>query len=115
MLLTALALMAASQDDRWAFLGSDTLFSAVEVDRQSIRRSGDKITIWVRQTFGVSQNSMLREVEMDCGRRTMTVSVIIWREANGASRRTDFEAFQRTADSIDPESAEERVFVAVCG
>ena len=115
MLLTALALLAAMQDARWADVGSDPL-SVTAVDRQSIRRSDDLVTIWTRDTFHVSQGSMLRELEMDCRRRTVAVAVVVMRESTGAiTRRTVFRAFERTHEPIDPESAEERVFVAVCG
>lgn len=114
MLLTYLLLLAAAQESRWVSLGPDTTFAAVDIDRRSIRRSGERVTMWERRTF-ISRASMLREVEVDCGRRTLTVLAITWIEANGANRRTQIPAFERTPDSIDPESTDERVFAAVCG
>ena len=115
MLLAAMLLLTAVQEERWVFTGRDDFWEQVEVDRQSVRRFGDRVRIWERRRMVLNQGSILREIDIDCRERTWTVFSNKFTDANGAQRHFRFDEFRRTADAIEPGSLDENTFNVVCG
>ncbi len=50
--LTASGLSAAVQPDRWVHVGGSPGLYEEHLDKESVTRSGDKVTLWTRRDFG---------------------------------------------------------------
>jgi hypothetical protein len=112
MLLIALTLSAAAVADRWLDVGGSTNAYEEYVDTQSVRRSGDKVTLWTRRDFVAGQGTAWNELEFDCRMRTETILAFI--RDDGRSVSHNVVRPHREAAPIAPDSAEERIFNIAC-
>ncbi len=110
MFLIAVALFAASPPDRWVHVGGSANTSEEYVDKESVRRVGDKVTLWTQREFG--QGAAWRELEFDCSMRTETILAYV-RDDKGAISHNVVRP-HRKASPILRGSVEERIFNLVC-
>ena len=112
MLLLAFALSAASPPDRWVNLGGSADKYEEYLDRESIRRAGDKVTLWTHDQFAGGQGVAWKEREFHCSRKTETILAYI-RDDRGTVSHNEVRP-HREASPILPGSVEERIFNLVC-
>ena len=112
MLLTALALSAALEPDRWVHVGGSAGLYEDYLDRESVKRSGDKVTLWTRRDFAEGGATLWHEIELDCPARTETILAYIRDERGTVSHNVARP--HREASPIPPGSVEEKIFDLAC-
>lgn len=112
MFLMALALSAAVQPDRWLQVGRSPGVYEEYLDRQSVRRSGAKVTLWTRRDFAAGKATLWHEIEFDCSRRTETIVAYI-RDDGGKVSHNGVRP-HRKASPIKSRSLGERLFKLAC-
>ena len=112
MFLTALALSTMIQPDRWIHVGGSTDLYEEYLDNESIRRSGDKVTVGTRRDFVRDQGTAWNEIEVDCSKRTDTILAYIRDDGRAISHNVVRP--HRKSSPIQPESVEERIFKVAC-
>lgn len=113
MILTALVLSTAIQLDRWVHVGGSTNLYEEYLDKESVSRSGDKVTLWTRRDFVRDQGTAWHEIEFDCSKRTETILAYV-RDDRGTISHNVVRP-HREAILIPPKSVEERIFNIACG
>ena len=112
MVLIAIALMMAVPPERWVRVGGDPGRSQEFLDTESIRRSGDKVTLWTRRDFAPGQGTAWNEVEIDCRLRTEAVLAHV-RDDGRAISHNEVRP-HRAAAPIARNSTEERIREIAC-
>ncbi len=112
MFLTGLALSAGVQPDRWVPVGGSANSYEEYLDRESVSRSGDKVTVWTRRDFVRGQGTAWHEIEFDCSTRTETILAYI-RDDGGTISHNVVRPHRESAP-IPPNSAAERIFNLAC-
>jgi hypothetical protein len=112
MFLIAVALSMGSPPDRWVHIGGSVDLYEEHLDKQSVRRSGDKVTLWTRRDWALDQVTSWNELEFDCSMRTKTILAYI-RDDGGTISHNVLRP-HREASSILPNSVEERIFNIAC-
>jgi hypothetical protein len=112
MFFTALALFAAVQADRWVLVGGSTNVHEEYLDTESVKRSGDKVTLWTRRDFVQNKATAWKEIEFDCSARTETILAYI-RDDRGIISHNVVRP-HRAASPIPPASVEEKIFNIAC-
>ena len=111
-----LALQAASSPDAWVEFGRDDLQIA-SFDAQSMRVEGDRRILWQRSVFtrpmpdGTA--SMLFNVEVDCGRRTIALLSAATRDGAGRTIN-EHRLAAPTPEPAVPDSLSEDLLELVC-
>jgi hypothetical protein len=112
MLLTALLLSAVAEPDRWLHVGGSPNVYREYLDKQSVRRSGNKVALWTRRDYLREPRTSWNEIEFDCAAKTETI--IAWiRDDAGVISHNDVRP-HRAAAPIPPQSVEEKVFNLAC-
>lgn len=112
MFLTALILAAMIQPDRWIHVGGSTDLYEEYLDTDSVKRSGDKVTVWTRRDLARDQGTAWNEIEFDCSRRTETI--LAWIRDDGRTVTHNVVRPHRKSSPIPPQSVEERIFKLAC-
>lgn len=112
MFLTALVISMMIQPDRWIHVGGSTNLYEEYLDKESIKRSGDKVTVWTRRDFVLDQGTAWNEIEFDCSARTETILAYI--RDDGRTISHNVVRPHRGSSPIPPESVEERIFNIAC-
>ena len=111
MFLIAAFLSLVTPSDRWVHVGSTSLHEEY-VDTGSIRRSGDKVTLWTRRDFKLDQGNSWSELEFNCSKRTEAILSYI-RDDRGTISHNVVRP-HRAASPVPPGSVEERIFNIAC-
>jgi hypothetical protein len=111
MFLIALALSVASEPDRWVPVAGSA-GPAEYLDRDSLRRSGDKVTLWTRRDERPGQATAWRELELDCAKRTHTLLAWVRDDAGTVTHNGDHPA--APASLISSGSVESTIFKLAC-
>ena len=110
--LTGLALSGEAQPDRWVHVGGSADSHQEYLDTESVRRSGDKVSLWTRRDFARDGSTAWHELEFDCTTRTETV--VAWiRDEGGTVSHNDVRP-HRGPSPIAPNSAAETIFKLAC-
>jgi hypothetical protein len=112
MFLTALALSMAIQAERWVHVGGSPNLYEEYLDRESVKRSGDKVTLWTRRDFVRGKGTAWNEIEFDCSSRTETILAYV-RDERGTISHNVVRP-HRAAAPIPPKSVTERIFSIAC-
>lgn len=112
ILLAALALSAANEPDRWVHVGGSDSSYEEYLDRDSVNRSGDKVTLWTRRDFARGQGTAWHEIEFDCSARTETILAFV-RDDRGTVSHNVVRP-HRGPSPIAAGSVEERIFNIAC-
>jgi hypothetical protein len=112
MFLIAVALSTVSPADRWVHVGGSTNVYEEYLDRESVRRVGDKVTLWTRREFLREKGTAWNELEFDCSMRTETILAYI--RDDGGTISHNVVRPHREASPIPPKSVEERIFNMAC-
>lgn len=112
MFLIAVALSTASPPDRWVHVGGSANRYEEYLDKESVRRVGDKVTLWTQREFVLGQGAAWKELEVDCSMRTETILAYIRDDGGDISHNVIRP--HRQASPILPGSVEERIFNLVC-
>ena len=112
MILTLLALLAAPQPDRWLHLGGSAAVHEDYLDKDSIAKKGQKVTLWTRRDLVREKATLWHEIELDCVGRTQTIVAWIRDDAGTVSHNVDRP--HRAASPIAPGSVEEKLFDLTC-
>ena len=113
MFLIAVALSLEVLPERWVHVGGSTDLSEEYLDKASVRRSGDKVTLWTRRDFALARGTSWNELEFDCSLRTSTILTFIQNDDGTISHSVTRP--YRDASPISPDSVEERIFNIACG
>ena len=112
MFLTLLFLSAVVQPDRWIHVGGSPGEHEEYLDKKSVERSGDKVTLWTRRDLARDQGTAWNEIELDCSKRTDTI--LAWvRDDRGAVSHNIVRPHRGPAP-IRPKSVAERIFNIAC-
>lgn len=112
MLLTALALSALIQTDRWVHVGGSADLYEEYLDKESVSRNGTKVILWTRRDFARDQGTAWNEIELDCSARTETI--LAWvRDERGVVSHNVVRP-HRAAAPIRAKSVEEGIFNIAC-
>ena len=112
MFLIAVALAAVTPPDRWVQVGGRTSVFEEYLDKASVERTGNKVTLWTRRDFGLGRGTSWNELEFDCSARTVTILAYVRDDAGTISHNVARP--HRKASAIPPNSVEERTFNIVC-
>ena len=112
MFLIAVALSMEVPPERWVHVGGSTGLSAEYLDKASIRRSGNKVTLWTRRDSSLDRGTSWNELEFDCSMRTETILAFI--RDDGGTVSHNVARPHRNASPIRPDSVEERIFNIAC-
>ena len=112
MFLTALALSAAVQPERWVHVGGSPNLYEEYLDKESVERSGNKVTLWTRRDFARDQVTAWNEIELDCSARTDTIMAWVRDERGTVSHNVVRP--HRAAAPIPRGSVAERIFNIAC-
>jgi hypothetical protein len=110
--LIAVVLSAVSPPHRWVPFGGSANRDEEYLDRESVRRVGDKVTLWTRRDLVLGQGSVWKELEFNCLMRTETIVAYI-RDDGGAISH-NLARPHRKASPILAKSVEETIFNLVC-
>jgi hypothetical protein len=110
MFLIAL-ILSTIQPDRWIPLGGST-DQKEYLDKESVKRSGDKVTLFTRRDIPAEKAMLWKEIEFDCSAKTDTIIAWIRDDAGTVSHNTTRP--HRAAAPIAPGSTEERLFTLAC-
>lgn len=110
-LLIACALSTTMSPDRWVPVGGSSEY-ADYLDKESIKRSGNTVTLWTRRDFATKHRSAWNEVEVDCSTRRDTILAYI--EDNAGTISHNIVRPHRESSTIAPNSAGEKIFDLVC-
>ena len=110
--LIELLLLVAFQQDRWVHVGGGPNSHAEYLDRESVTRSGDKVTVWTRRDFALGQGTAWHEIEFDCSARTETILAYV--RDDGRTVSHNVVRPHRGSSPIAPDSVAERIFDIVC-
>lgn len=114
---------AYAQSGRWVQV-SQTNNRDVEVDTETIRRTGSRVTVWQRSRFLEPQRTRsgrlytmaLSQFEYDCEARTSTLLASVARDAQGQTVvNLTVPTYERIADPLAPETSGERIMEFACG
>jgi hypothetical protein len=112
MFLIALALWTTTPPDRWVHVGGETNVYEEYLDKESISRSGEKVTAWTRRDFLRDGGFEWNELEFDCSKRTGTVVAYI-RDDGRTVTHNDVRP-HREASPVARNSVEETIFDIAC-
>jgi hypothetical protein len=112
MFLIIVALSAAAPADRWVHVGGSSSLYEEYLDTESVRRAGDKVTLWTRREFVRERGTAWNELEFDCSARTETVLAYI--RDDGETISHNVVRPHRAAARLRPDSVEERIFNITC-
>ena len=112
MFLIAVVLFMEDPPQRWVQVGGGTGLSEEYLDKASIRRSGDKVTLWTRRDFPLDRGTSWNELEIDCSTRTQSILAFI--RDDGGTISHNVTRPHRGASPILPDSVEERIFHIAC-
>lgn len=110
--LIAAALSMVNPPDRWIHVGGSTGLYDEYLDKESVRRTGDRVTLWTRRDFAHGGGTFWNELEFDCSMRTETILAYIRDDGGTISHNTVRP--HREASAIRPGSVEERIFALAC-
>lgn len=112
MFLIAVALSMETPPDRWIHVGGRTSLYEEYLDKESVKRSGDKVTLWTRRDFMLDRSTSWNELEFDCSTRTETILAYV--RDDGGTISHNVVRPHRKASPIPPKSVEERIFNIAC-
>jgi hypothetical protein len=110
--LVAFALSLVMPPERWIPLGGTSDAYQDYLDRESIQRSGSKVTLWTRRDYAAKQRTAWNEIEVDCATKRNTILAYIQDDAGTVSHNTVRP--HRASAAIAPNSLEQKIFDLVC-
>lgn len=112
MTLIFLVLSAATPADRWVHVAGGPTSHGEYVDTQSIKRNGDKVTLWTRRDLVNGQGTAWNELELDCRMKTETILAYI--QDDGRSVSHNPVRPHREASLIPRDSGAEKILAIAC-
>ena len=112
MILITLALSAMTPADRWVHVGGSANQYEEHVDQESIKRSGDKVSLWTRRDFANDRGTAWHELELDCRMRTETILAYV-RDDGGSISHNSVRP-HKEASPIPANSLQEKIFDLAC-
>lgn len=112
MVLIAAALAMATPPERWVRVDGIANLHEQFLDMESVRRTGDKVTLWTRRDSVPDRATTWNELEIDCALRTETVLAYI-RDDGRTISHNDIRP-HRDAAPIPPGSASARILDIAC-
>jgi len=110
--LIACALSPLIASERWVPVGGSPNTHQDYLDHESIKRSGNIVTLWTRRDFVTTQRTAWNEIEVDCAKRRDTILAYI--EDNSGSILHNTVSPHRSSTAIPPNSVGARIFDLVC-
>jgi hypothetical protein len=110
--LTQLVLSSVIQPDRWVHVGGSADAYEEYLDRESVRRSGDNVTLWTRRDLVLNQGTAWHEIEFDCSTRTGTILAYV--RDDGMAISHNVRRPHRGSAPIALGSVEEKIFDIAC-
>ena len=102
----------------WIFIGESANKSVAYYDIDTIQRSGNQLTVWVKTDFSRNKSVKYRETKIrriyDCSERTINSLSSITYYPDGKSDSYTWETFEQKAEPIAPDTMGEAVLEAVC-
>jgi hypothetical protein len=111
-LVLAAVFSTMMQFDRWVLVGGSNSAYQDYLDLESIKRSGDKATLWTRRDFVKQQRTVWHEIEVDCTSKSDTILAYI--EDDSGSISHNVTRPHRGSTAIPPGSVEENIYQLVC-
>ncbi|CAA9508600.1 MAG: hypothetical protein AVDCRST_MAG31-822 [uncultured Sphingomonas sp.] len=108
----AWALSVVTQSDRWVPVGGSHNEYQDHLDQESLKRSGNKVTLWTRRDFVTQQRTAWNEIEVDCARKWDTILAYVQDDAGVISHNVVRP--HRGSTAIPPNSVGERIYDLVC-
>ena len=112
MVMAGLALCALIQPDRWVHVGGSAGFYDEHLDMDSLKRTGDKVTVWTRREYVGAQATAWHEIEFDCSTRMETVLAYV--RDDGRSVSHNAVRPHREPALVAPGSVSEKIFDIAC-
>jgi hypothetical protein len=110
-LVMACALSMTEQTARWVSLGGGNAYQDY-LDQDSVKRSGDTVTLWTRRDSVTKQRTAWNEIEVDCSSKRDTILAYVQDDAGTVSH--NIVRPHRGSTAIPPDSIAERIFNLVC-
>lgn len=108
----ALTLSMLLTFERWVPIGDNRGEYRDYLDRESIKRSGNKASLWTRRDYATQQRTAWKEIEVDCLRKRDTILAYVQDDAGTISHNTVRP--HRGSTAILPNSVEDKIFELVC-
>lgn len=119
--ITALVLVMAETPAfaaEWIPVFIDTQKVIYYYDADTIRRSGNVVTVWEKRDHSRNRTVKYREVKgkrsYNCSARTSILLSVIVYYPNGKVESDEFPDYAQTTESVAPDTAGEDILEAVC-
>ena len=102
----------------WVYVSTDKDNAVNYYDSETIRRSGNQVTVWEKVDF--SRDKTVKErvkkirYRYDCSERTATLLQMIIYYPDGSNETITLEAYEQKAGALAPETVGEMMLEAVC-
>lgn len=110
--LMALMMSVAVPTERWVPVSGGDGTHRDHLDRQSLQRNGDKVTLWTRRDFAGQQRTLWYEIEVNCAAKSDII--LAWVEDNAGAVTHNVVRPHRPSATIPPNSLGQSIFDLVC-
>jgi hypothetical protein len=111
-ILAAMMMSVAVTTERWVRISGSDGTHWDYLDRHSLKRDGNKVTLWTRRDFARQQRTLWHEIEVDCAAKSDTISA--WVEDNDGAVTHNLVRPHRPSATIPPNSLGQSIFDLVC-
>jgi hypothetical protein len=117
--MSATRALGAQAADRWTPVTTVASGDVIFIDRQSIRRTGDRIIVWQRrelaQTGANGARVRLSQWEYNCVARSQNLLTLVILDGDGRTLSSDTVIpANQVVEAVVPETVVENVLRAVC-
>jgi len=111
-LVVAAMMFVVVPADRWVPVSGSNGTYRDYLDRESLQRHGNKVTVWTKRDFAGQQRTLWHEIEVDCAAKSDTI--IAWVEDNAGAVTHNLVRPHRPSATIPPNSLGQSIFDLVC-
>jgi hypothetical protein len=111
-ILAVMMMSVAVPTDRWLPVSGSDGPRRDYLDRHSLQRDGNKVTLWTKRDFAGQQRTLWHEIEVDCAAKSDTI--IAWVEDNAGAVTHNLVRPHRPSATIPPNSLGQSIFALVC-
>lgn len=103
----------------WVYVAESTSNAVYYYDSETIRRSGNQVTVWEKYDFSRDKTEKRRERKVryryDCEQRTDTLLETVSYYPNGKIEKFTFDTYEQKESAVTPDTVSEAMLEAVCG
>jgi hypothetical protein len=114
----ALMPMAPAYAANWVYVATNINGAAYYYDSNTIRRSGNQVTVWEKADYSRDKTVKMREEKSrwryDCAERTRTLLQLTNYYPNGKLETFTWNTYEQEQTAVTPDTLGEKILEAVC-